>query len=405
MANHDQQHEHKYLDDQSEQSERERDYEEYLQSQTFAAPPSHHKQHGNVVNMPVALAPAPAPIPVDKNQAVYIDNGIKYTDAHHTKKLPPEAVDYFIDDFLPAGECGDFFGAPGDGKTTIITNLAVAVSSGKGNWFGTKCKSGQVIMLGGERGNINAFRRDLERAGKGVDIDPEMMMLMQAPDGKNALWKWSKQIEEWILTDWGQRVTNELMRMQPALLVLDTTMSVATGCNPMDVAQQYALGETLQSWRRKIHIQMTTINASHTNQVSSLEDASRRLHYLSRSGGNGFPGSIRWIAGVTRLQGESMRGRHTHAGDSIVEKLGLSKRANTDCLIALGASKHNEIARPKWNNDYPAIFNLRPDGELVLVFSGQEVKAAALEYKAPRGGLSEEESREVKERRNAKPKF
>ncbi len=308
------------------------------------------------------------PLPGQADPAVRVEGGAKIIDIAHLIKRTPKPFDYLVEGFLPAKGLADLYGPPGEGKTTLITSLAAAIGGKSSTWQGMPCKSGKVVLLGGERVSEDVLLSDFLRDPGSKDYEPGSIMAISNPDGRNAIWKWDKQFDCWNLTQWGIRVTESLKVIHPVLVVLDTTMSVAEGMNPVDVGQQYALGETMVAWARMLDTLAITI--SHTNQSSANEEVDRRLHYLSRSGSNGFPGAVRWIAGLTRLR----------ATDKLAEMLGLhessstKKNAKDHWLIAVGASKHNEMSRPAWNNDYCAIFELRNDGGIGLVMTGQEVR-------------------------------
>jgi hypothetical protein len=149
-----------------------------------------------------------------------------------------------------------------------------------------------------------------------------------------------------------------LIGAAPVLVIVDTTLSAAAGCDLLNQPQQYALGQTMRGWGKQIGA-AATLSVSHTNQASSgagipLHD---RLDYLSRSGGNGFPGALRHMGGLTKLRDEDVPG---------------IKPRDDATLFAFGFSKHNESPPADWTHYSPAIFSQR-SGRVDLVADGKEV--------------------------------
>lgn len=64
--------------------------------------------------------------------------------------LTPEAVQWLWKGWLAAGKLHILAGAPGQGKTTIATALAAAVTKGEAFPDGTRCKAGNILIWSGE---------------------------------------------------------------------------------------------------------------------------------------------------------------------------------------------------------------------------------------------------------------
>lgn len=45
-------------------------------------------------------------------------------------------------------------------------------------------------------------------------------------------------------------------------------------------------------------------------------------------------------------------------------------------IFAFGVAKHNEIPKPDWHYLHPALFEIRPSGELLKLHTGQQVRQA-----------------------------
>lgn len=261
---------------------------------------------------------------------------------------PPRQIEWLIHGLLPVGTLADVSGPPGDGKSTIWLSAVDHVSRGA-PWFGRATRQTPVAWITGEANDEDALSRDLHRlqAGQGSEIlfllpDTEMFRF----DGK-----------AWITTPEGAAVLQRCRDAQIGLLVIDTLGSVCAGLAEVNNDQQRQLARHL---RREAH-GATTITVSHTNQASARDELDWRLHYLSRAGGNGFPGAIRWAGGVSALKPEDARalgGRVTEADIRAAR------------LVAFGVSKHNEMPRPDWNNSSPAVFEIKPTGELSLFSDG-----------------------------------
>ena len=288
---------------------------------------------------------------------------IQIIDASSLLANPPPPIEWALEGVLPVGTVGDIFGPPGDGKSSLTLDFAVTVASGACNWYGLPCVAGPVVLLGGERSGIAAFSRDIHRAVRERRLDPSMLIVPQDANGEcPPIWLWDRKGDCWTVTKWGEDVSSWLEGIRPALIIVDTLASAATGSNIIDQPQQYSLGVTIRQWAKKLG-DPTVITVSHTNQASTLQELSWRLHYLSRAGGNGLPGALRWVAGVSRLRTD----------DALCAQLGLCQEARESRLVALGVSKHNEMPRPLWTNDAPSVFELGCNGGLCLVADGQEV--------------------------------
>lgn len=286
-------------------------------------------------------------------------SSVQTVDAAYLLASPPPKIAWAIEGILPVGTVGDIFGPPGGGKSSITLDLAIAVAAGSCSWFGLPCISGPVVLLGGERSGIDAFSRDLHRASQGRSIEPDRLFMPQDANGDcPPLWTWNKKADCWTVTDWGKQITEWLVTINPALILVDTLASAASGSDIINQPQQYALGITIRQWAKTID-NSTVLTISHTNQASSTQELANRLHYLSRAGGNGLPGAVRWIAGVALLNNADLDmvpgGREYDPDDKV-------KR-----FIALAVSKHNEMPAPAWTPMYPVIFQMKPNGGLVLV--------------------------------------
>lgn len=299
----------------------------------------------------------------------------------------PPPVEWLVDGILPVGVAGDLFGPPNAGKSSLIYSLAAAIADGSGNWFGRKVPQGPVVIIGGEYSSRDALWRSAHRFVDSRLPKGQLITINHTP-----LVKWHRGYsndhtqEGWYYVKpshsarheghpGGEAVIAAIVSLKPVLVICDTTMAVAEGCNQMDNAQQYALSEFFQ--RRVVRDlssdggHCTVITVSHTNQSSSSESLPQRLHYQARAGGNGAPGAFRWMAGITGIRSE---GDCVAVGNTIT--LNNLERSR---YFAFGVSKHNEV-NPDWTDTTPAIFEQTRDGKILLAATGEEVRKAQKAY-------------------------
>lgn len=266
---------------------------------------------------------------------------------------PPAPIEWLVADLLPLGALGDVSGPPGDGKSTLLLSLADHVSRGA-QWFGHATRQAPVVWISGEASGADVIQRDLHRLHAGEDSD----ILFLLPEAE--MFRFDRQTGGWITTTEGAAIIQRCRDAGVGFVVIDTIGSVAAGLVEVDNDQQRQLARHL---RREL-AGMTSLSVSHTNQASAKDDLDWRLHYLSRAGGNGFPGAIRWAAGVSSLKP--------------ADAAALGQRVTQDeisatRLVAFGVSKHNEMPRPAWSNASPAIFEIAQSGEISLVADGSAV--------------------------------
>lgn len=260
---------------------------------------------------------------------------------------PPPPFSWLVEGLLPVGTVGDVSGPPGDGKSTILLSLAASISHGE-KWFGYATKQMPVAWISGEASGSDAISRDLHRLMISRDADI-LFLLPEEP-----LFRYDRQLNNWTTTAEGGAVIQRLRDAEVGFAVFDTVGSLVAGLQEVDNDQQRQLARHIKHETTGI----TVITVSHTNQSSTKEALDWRLHYLSRAGGNGFPGAIRWAAGVTRLQ-ESDAGK-------IGDRLSSAEIAAAK-IVAFGISKHNEMPMPAASNFTPLLFEIKPNGELVLI--------------------------------------
>lgn len=300
-------------------------------------------------------------------------------DAHDLMAQPPRPVEWFIDRLVPMGMTMDLFSPPGVGKTTLLTDLALAVASEEGKWHGRACQGGPVTILGGERTDPATLERDLWRTGRRQPPKGALVIPHDKDGDCPPLWGWDRA-GSWELTPWGREITAWLESARMALVILDTIMSAAAGSDLLDQPQQYQLGQTIRRWTREVGAGMV-VTVSHTNQASTSAGLSDRLDYLSRAGGNGLPGALRHLAGMTKLRKGEVPGFPVQ----------------DETMFAIGFSKSNESPRPDWTNHKPAIFTQGKSGKLALLADSEEVAERLA------GGAGDDQGREASKKRSAKP--
>lgn len=293
----------------------------------------------------------------------------------------PPPVDWLVEGILPTGVAGDVFGPPNAGKSSLIYNLAAHIASGQPTWHGRTIQAGRVVVVGGEHSGRDAHWRSAHRFVSEVNLPRGRLFTVD----QTPILKWHKGYtsdrtqEGWhyrqaatgtggqLSHPGGLAIIERIAELRPALVIFDTTLAVAEGCNQLDNPQQYALSEFMQKRIVPALHGSTVITISHTNQASSSMKLTRRLHYESRAGGNGAPGAFRWMAGLTRIRDEE----DCAALGDVIDAKDVKRRS----LFAFGASKYNEIS-PVWTNESPAVFETMEDGRIFMVASGEQVRKA-----------------------------
>ncbi|TSE35145.1 AAA family ATPase [Tepidimonas charontis] len=268
-------------------------------------------------------------------------------DKFHVREFanrPAPSQEYLIEGILPLGAIGDISGMPGQGKSTLALLMADAVSQGL-PWFGKKTRQMAVAWITGEASGKDAIHRDCVRLG--IDFEESDILFIRA---EKEMFRFDRLSECWITTDEGGQILKGLRDCRIGFAIIDTIGSVVAGLREIDNDQQRQLARHLRSE----FAETSLLTISHTNQSSAKDDLSWRLHYLSRAGGNGFPGAIRWAAGVSELSPEEIQAFNI-------------ARTPGSRYVAFGISKYNEMPRPEYSNHSPAIFEIRADGGVEMV--------------------------------------
>jgi hypothetical protein len=278
-----------------------------------------------------------------------------WVDAFDICQQPVTPVEWLVDRIFPRSGAGTVDGPPESGKSSLVVNLAATIANGGGCWFGQDCLSGPVVVLGGEKSSRAVWRRDFERLGK---VTRPGSFLISELDGP--LWKWDRREGVWFKTPSYAEAVRGIKRIKPVLVIGDTIMRLGLGIDQIDNAQQAALGLELEELAAEAGCLFLTIG--HTNQASTKDALSWRLHYLSRAGGNGLPGVLRYCFGVTRIH------RFDVEKKGELEEMFSPEEVSFRKLIACGVSKGNEIPTAAWTNNNPAFFEIMSSGQIMMLY-------------------------------------
>lgn len=271
---------------------------------------------------------------------------MKIRDGYELSQEQPEEIIWLVENLIPFGIAGDVFSMPDCGKSSIFLSLLAAIANKEKSWFGYKLMTGKTVYVGGEKSSDKVWVRDLKRATSGIKEKGSFTNL----DPETALWTWKK--DEWKTTPEYDEIVSYINVLKPVVTVLDTISRVALGNNPVDLTQQVLLAQKVEELQQTIGGTVLTI--SHTNQSSMNDVLSNRLHFLSRSGGNGYPGWLRWLMGMTNLSTTEKA------------KLGIDEYKK---IVAVAVAKTNEIPQPmpRGNRFNPILFEITKTGELQMV--------------------------------------
>jgi len=275
------------------------------------------------------------------------DEMIQWIDGADICRNPVEPFQWLTDGLFPRYGAGTVDGPPESGKSSLIMSHATHIANGGGPWFGQETIDGPVVVLGGEKSSVKVWRRDFERLGKVTR--PGMFFI---PDLRDPLFEWNRQAGKWLRTRAYSEVLKGIRRIKPVLVVGDTIMRITAGIEEINNTQQAYLGKELEEFAKEANCLFLIIG--HTNQASTKESLSWRLHYTARAGGNGLPGVMRYCFAVTRLY------------ESDAKTTGIPEdNLKFKKLLACGVSKGNELPYRAWSDVSPTYFEIRPDGQLM----------------------------------------
>lgn len=259
-------------------------------------------------------------------------------DASALSPVPPR--EHIVKDWIPRGIAIALHGPPGTGKSVFLTNMTVAVSSGK-PFYGIETFSGRVMYVSNEWADNDEISRIWYEKTREIPhgrlaLEPSRPLLEWVSTEKDGHRK-----SEWVFTAQGRKILRKIEKMRPDLIVFDTVLGLCSGVEQLNNAMTYELGDLLQ---KQIASKFNTalVAVAHTNQASTKESLESRLHYEAMAGGNGLPGAVRMTIGLTKVR----------ASDFGKESGDLSRD-----LVAVGSSKFNvEGFRPYWTNNRPGFF-------------------------------------------------
>lgn len=122
-------------------------------------------------------------------------------DAADICSKPVNPAEYLVDQLIPYGLI-DWFSPPECAKTTMVMSLIEALACAKGTWLGRACKSGRVVMIGGEKSSEDVWGRDFQRLGLNF-LDQERFMIINP---HTYMWEYSKKYELWHYSEEAEKV-------------------------------------------------------------------------------------------------------------------------------------------------------------------------------------------------------
>ena len=261
-------------------------------------------------------------------------------DAYHLSQSLPKPIEWLLEDLIPLFVAGDIFSPPDCGKSSLLLSLLIAITNKYPTWFGRKIAGGKVAIIGGEKSSDDVWTRDLHRSGEKVAEENAFTIL--EPD--DFLWQWVNS--RWERTTEWEKVIKHLRQIRPVVSVIDTIASAALGLDPMNHVQGTLLGKEIVDLQKEVGGAVLTV--SHTSQFSQSLELHQRLDYMARSGGNGYPGWLRWLGALTTLT------------DNEKTKLGIDPAMR---IVAFAVAKPSEMPVPKTGSKTnPVLFEYAVDG-------------------------------------------
>ncbi len=173
-------------------------------------------------------------------------------------------INWLWDRVLPRGGTSILAGAPKSGKTTLVTDLAVAHARGGGEFLGRGMSQGMVVILMLE-GNDDEVIKRAKTMGKGQKL-PLWVLTMRAKS----------------LEDAKYQTVEIIKRESPSLLIIDTLWKFSRA---KDINDYPSMGEGTEVLDNLAREYGTHILAVHHTKKSSKGDLSDVLGATSITGG------------------------------------------------------------------------------------------------------------------------
>jgi AAA domain len=138
---------------------------------------------------------------------------------------------------IPATDVAILSGDGGQGKTTVALQLAVSVAAGLGDWLGTVCEQGPVIVFSGEEDEPE-MRRRLDRVARkrGLEADKIENLHFYFADPEKSLLGISTPAGTIVQTPLFASLAASVKQVRPALIVVDS-VAATFGGNYVDRVQ------------------------------------------------------------------------------------------------------------------------------------------------------------------------
>jgi RecA-family ATPase len=146
------------------------------------------------------------------------------------RDVPLEPMRWLATNRIPASDVTILSGDGGGGKTTVATQLAVAVERGLGDWLGTTCETGPVIFFSAEEPEAE-MRRRLHRVVRKLNLDAAALenLHFHFADPDNCLLAAISRGNILIPTPLLAALADAALTVRPALIVVDSIAATFGG--------------------------------------------------------------------------------------------------------------------------------------------------------------------------------
>jgi hypothetical protein len=299
----------------------------------------------------------------------------------------PERLDAGV---LPLGKVGMIAAPGGAGKSWAVTQLALAVATGR-DWLGFKVdRPGSVLLILGEEEEEEARRR-LFYAAAAMGLGQE-----ERERAAKRLWVLPMAGRPVALTRELERVEGDALPVTPMAEELERRLKDTTPPAPwrlvvLDPLSRFAGGDVekdnaaatrfVQVVERMAHLGPTVIVTHHTGKVSRADESEAKpgaqkteaAATIAARGASALTDGVRWVA---RLSGRPRREGAPRLSDLVVVK---SNYAPTPDPVTLCADENANgalrVARPDDLRDYDAAAPDSPKGPAMSKRTGTSAVA------------------------------